>query len=596
MSFWSVLLRLLGYMKPYWQRTAVAYLGLLTVTALGLIVPWLLKEALDNALAQPNATVVLTRLAAGLFALGAIKGLFSFAQRYLSAWLSHRIAYDLRNELYGHIQSLSFAFHDHAHTGQLMSRCTSDVSSVESFAGTGLMEFANIVVLSGSILAILFSTHGGLALASLAPIPVILLIAVRLGRRMHPLFKRIQQQRAEMITILQENFAGVQVVKAFGREPYEAARFRDANVELMERRLDSVREWSFNFPMMTFIISMGTAVILWYGGNLVVRDVLSVGTLVAFNLYLGMLAMPIQRLGWLVNMAAEAVASGERIFEVLDTPSPVQEKPDAIGLPAGDGRVEFRNVSAGYGNETVLQDVSFIAEPGRTVALLGATGSGKSTVIHLLPRFYDVTSGQILIDGVDIRDLRLDSLRRQIGIVLQDTVLFSDTIRENICYGRTEVTEEEIVAAAKTAHAHEFIMEFPHGYDTLIGERGITLSGGQRQRVAIARALLMDPRILLLDDSTSSVDMETEYLIQQALARLMVGRTTFVIAQRLSTVIRAHEILVLDKGRIVERGSHATLLAQGGLYAQVYDLQLRRQEASPPSLQSGLSDLRTADA
>jgi ATP-binding cassette subfamily B protein len=343
----------------------------------------------------------------------------------------------------------------------------------------------------------------------------------------------------------------------------------------MRRRLATIREWSFNFPMMTFIISLGTAIILWYGGHLVNDGRLTVGTLVAFNSYLGMLAVPVQRMGWLVDMAADAVASGRRIFEILDTPSPVQEKPGAIDLPVSAGRVEFRDVSFGYGDTPILEHISFVAEPGQIVALVGETGAGKSTLIHLIPRFYDVTAGQILVDGYDIRGVTLRSLRRQIGIVLQDTFLFSTTIRENIAYGREDATEDEIIAAAKAAHAHEFIVQFPDGYDTLVGERGITLSGGQRQRVAIARALLMDPRILLLDDSTSSVDTETERLIQDALARLMVGRTTFVIAQRLSTVMRVHQILVVDGGRIVERGTHAQLLALGGRYATIYEQQIR---------------------
>lgn len=576
LTFGRVLLRLLSYLKPYWRRVLLAYICLLGVTALGMVVPWVLKEAVDIGLAGETPTV-LAVLAGGLLGLGIVRAGVSFGQRYLSAWLSQRISYDLRNQLYEHIQSLSFAYHDQTHTGQLISRCTSDVSAVENFSGTGLMDMVNILVLLAGTLAVLFSIHSSLAAASLIPIPIIMLITVRLGRRIRPLFKRIQQQRAQMTTILQEDLTGIQVVKAFAREQHEADRFRDANVRLMERRLDAVGEWSFNFPLMTFVISLGTAIILWYGGNLVVDGVLSVGTLVAFNGYLGMLAIPIRRLGWLVNMAAEAVASGERIFEILDVPSPVQEKPDAVDLPAGEGRVEFREVCFSYGEEAVLKQVSFTARPGQTVALLGATGSGKSTIIHLVPRFYDVSDGQILVDGHDIREVTLGSLRRQIGIVLQDTFLFSATIRDNIAYGREDATEQEIVEAAKAAHAHEFITAFPDGYDTVVGERGITLSGGQRQRVAIARALLLDPRILLLDDSTSSVDMRTEYLIQQALARLMEGRTTFVIAQRLSTVMRAHQILVLDRGRIAESGTHEELLEQGGLYAEIYDLQLRGQ-------------------
>ncbi len=574
MSFWRMLWRLLGYVRPYARRTALAYACLLGVTALSLAVPWVIKQAVDLGLTQGTPSTLLV-LAGGLLGLGLVRAGFSFGQRYLSAWLAHRVAYDLRNRLYDRIQTLSFAFHDHAQTGQLMSRCTSDVSSVEALAGTGLAEFVNIAVLFTAALVILFRIHPGLAAAALTPIPILAFVTVRFGRRIGPLFQRIQEQHAEMTTLLQEDLTGIQVVQAFTREPYEIQRFRDANVELMRRRLATIREWSFNFPMMTFIISLGTAIILWYGGNLVNNGQLTVGTLVAFNSYLGMLAVPVQRMGWLVDMAADAVASGRRIFEILDAPSPVQEKPGAIDLPVGAGRVEFRDVAFGYGDTPILEHISFVAEPGQIVALVGETGAGKSTLIHLIPRFYDVTAGQILVDGYDIRDVTLRSLRRQIGIVLQDTFLFSTTIRENIAYGREDATDDEIIAAAKAAHAHEFIVQFPDGYDTLVGERGITLSGGQRQRVAIARALLMDPRILLLDDSTSSVDTETERLIQDALTRLMAGRTTFVIAQRLSTVMRAHQILVIDGGRIVERGTHAELLALGGRYATIYEQQIR---------------------
>lgn len=581
MSFWRTLWRLLGYIRPYAPRVALAYACLLGVTVLSLVVPWVIKQAVDIGLTQGTPSALLV-LAGGLLGLGLVRGGFSFGQRYLSAWLARRVAYDVRNRLYDRIQTLAFAFHDHIHTGELMSRCTSDVSSVEAFAGTGLAEFVNIAVLFITALVILFRIHPGLAAASLAPIPILAFVTVRFGRRIGPLFQRVQEQHAKMTTILQEDLTGIQVVQAFVREPYEIERFRDANVELMRRRLATIREWSFNFPMMTFIISLGTAIILWYGGNLVNSGQLTVGTLVAFNSYLGMLASPVQRMGWLVDMAADAVASGRRIFEILDTPSPVRERPGAIDLPAVAGRVEFRDVGFAYGAEPTLEHVSFVAEPGQVIALVGETGSGKSTIVHLIPRFYDVTAGQILVDGHDIRDVTLRSLRRQIGIVLQDTFLFSDTIRENIAYGREDATEDEIVAAAKAAHAHEFIMQFPAGYDTLVGERGITLSGGQRQRIAIARALLMSPRILLLDDSTSSVDTETERLIQEALAGLMVGRTTFVIAQRLSTVMRADQILVLERGRIVERGTHAELLARGGRYAAIYAGQLRRPAESWP--------------
>ncbi|MFB0547227.1 MAG: ABC transporter ATP-binding protein [Anaerolineae bacterium] len=573
-----ILLRLLGYLKSYWRRALATYFCLLAVTLLGLIIPWLIKLAIDVGLAGGEGRFLVL---AALIVVGVslVKALFSFGQRYLSEWLSHRVAYDLRNDLYDHIQRLSLAYHDRAQTGQLMSRATNDVESVQRFVSIGLMDSINATLLLLSILVILLSTDRHLALVALAPLPFVALFASRLGRLLRPMFHLIQQQLARTSTILQENLAGVQVVKAFAREDHEIEKFAAANRELMEQRLIIVRLWASNFPLMAFVIGMGTALILWFGGRRVVDGELSVGTLVAFNSYLVMLAMPIQRLGWLVNIAAGAMASGERIFEILDAESRVKEKPKAVELPPLEGWVRFENVSFSYDSSgLVLDDISLEAKPGQVVALMGATGSGKSTIINLIPRFYDVTAGRVTIDGYDVRDVTLKSLRRQIGLVLQESLLFSATIRENITYGHPEASLEEIVAAAKAAKAHDFITAFPDGYETLVGERGITLSGGQRQRVAIARALLMDPRILILDDSTSSVDTETEYLIQQALAAFMKGRTTFVIAQRLTTVVNADRILVLADGHIAEEGTHEELLALGGLYKEIYDLQLKDQE------------------
>ncbi len=573
-----ILWRLLSYLKPYWRRAVVTYFCLLTTMALGLIIPWLIKQVIDVGLAgEQSHFLILAALA--MIGISLIKILFAFGRIYLSEWLSHRAAYDLRNAFYDHVQRLSFAYHDRAQTGGLMSRATSDVEAVQRFISVGLMESANAALLLIGILVILFATDWQLALITLAPLLVVALVAIRLGRFIRPMFKTLQQQFALVSTILQENLVGVQVVKAFAREDYESDKFSDANQELMAQRLALVRLWSSNFPLTFFLISVGTALILWFGGQRVVAGRLSVGTLVAFTSYLIMLSMPIQRLGWLINIAAGALASGERLFEILDSGSDVEETEGAIELPPLEGRVRFENVSFGYDSERlILEDISFEAQPGQTIALLGATGSGKSTIINLIPRFYDVTAGRVTVDGYDVRHVSLKSLRRQIGIVLQDSLLFSMTIRENIAYGRPEAPMEEIIAAAKAAGAHDFIVSFPEGYETLVGERGITLSGGQRQRIAIARALLMELRILILDDSTSSVDTETEYIIQQALTALMEGRTSFVIAQRLTTVINADVILVLAEDRVAEQGSHQELLALGGLYKEIYDLQLRDQE------------------
>jgi ABC-type multidrug transport system fused ATPase/permease subunit len=573
-----ILWRLLGYLKPYWRRAVVTYFCLLTTMALGLVVPWLIKQVIDVGLAGGQSRFLIVA-ALVMIGISLIKILFAFGRIYLSEWLSHRAAYDLRDAFYDHVQRLSFAYHDRAKTGRLMSRATRDVEAVQRFISVGLMESVNAALLLIGILVILFFTDWQLALVTLAPLFVVALIAIRLGRLIRPMFKTLQQQFALVSTILQENLVGVQVVKAFAREDYESDKFSGANRELMAQRLALTRLWSSNFPLTFFLISTGTALILWFGGNAVVAGRLSIGALVAFNSYLVMLAMPIQRLGWLINITAEALASGERIFEVLDTDSDVEEKEGAIELPPLEGRVRFENVSFGYdSDQLVLDGISFEAQPGQKIALLGATGSGKSTVINLIPRFYDVTEGRVTIDGYEVRDVSLRSLRRQIGIVLQDSLLFSMTIRENIAYGRPDASMEEVMAVAKAAGAHDFIVSFPDGYETLVGERGVTLSGGQRQRIAIARALLMNTPILILDDSTSSVDTETEYIIQQALANLMEGRTSFVIAQRLTTVINADVILVLAEGRIVEQGSHQELLALGGLYKEIYDLQLRDQE------------------
>jgi ATP-binding cassette subfamily B protein len=421
-----------------------------------------------------------------------------------------------------------------------------------------------------------------LALIALAPLPLLYILAIRFGRLARGRFHGIMEARGEMNSVLQENLLGVQVVKGFAREPHEIERFHEKSQEVYERRLNVTRIFSINFPAMSTIVFASTALILWFGGNKVLDGTMTIGMLVAFNGYVSMLGMPARRVGFFVDMLSEALASAERIFQLLDERIQIRTPPDAIVLGRLEGHVEFENVSFRYPNtdEYVLREIGFVAKPGQMIALLGKTGSGKTTVVNLIPRFYDVprNRGRVLVDGVDVKKVDLESLRSQIGIVLQDTLLFSATIRENIAYGRQDATEEEIVAVAKAARAHRFITEFAQGYDTRVGERGMTLSGGQRQRVAIARALLMDPRILILDDSTSSVDTETEYLIQQALQALMEGRTTFVIAQRLQTLIDADQILVLDGGQIVQRGTHEQLLAVGGLYKEIYDLQLRDQE------------------
>ncbi|MFQ5420908.1 MAG: ABC transporter ATP-binding protein, partial [Anaerolineae bacterium] len=547
-------------------------------TLLNLFVPQIIKDAIDNGLAAGEAAALFW--AGGLIlVIALVRGLAGFSQRFFGEWLTHRVAYDLRNDFYNNVQRLPFTFHDQSHTGDLMSRATSDIAETERFIGIGLVDLvATLVLLVGVIIAMLIESVS-LSLLALAPIPVLVVAALRFGGTVRPMFKAIQEQIGALSATMQESLTGIQVVKAFAREPFELKKFDADNDEWFSRRFSLIQKWADNWPFFTFLVASSIFLLLWFGGPLALEGEITVGSLFALISYVLMLSGPVQRLGFLVNLAATAGASASRVFEMIDAPNEVADKPDAVVRDAIDGRVVFQDVSFAYDNgRPILQNVSFTAEPGQTIALIGPTGSGKSTVTNLIPRFYNVSAGQVLVDGVDVRDWQACSLRRHIGIVLQDPFLFSQTVAENIAYGRPDAEMADIIVAAKAAHAHEFITSFPDGYETRVGERGVTLSGGQKQRVAIARALLTDPRILILDDSTSSVDTETEHIIQEALAVLMQGRTTFVIAQRLLTLKRAGMILVMDKGQIVERGTHDELLAQDGLYRQIYDLQLRDQE------------------
>jgi ATP-binding cassette subfamily B protein len=460
-----------------------------------------------------------------------------------------------------------------------MSRATSDISETERFIGIGLMDLlATVLLMIGVVIAMLLESFSLAALA-LLPFPILVFATVRFGNVVRPMFKSIQEQMGILSTTMQESMTGIRVVKAFAREPFELQKFDRDNDEWFDRRYTVIRTWANNWPFFSFVLATSIFLLLWFGGPRTLAGEITVGSLFALTSYILMLNGPVQRLGFLVNLAATAGASSSRVFEIIDTHNELVEKPDGAALEDIEGHVSFDHVQFAYrADRRILNDITFEARSGQTIALVGPTGSGKSTVTGLIPRFYDVTGGRIAVEGIDIRDWKLEQLRRHIGIVLQDTFLFSSTIGENIAYGRPNATPEEIETAARAARAHDFIMKFPDGYDTRVGERGVTLSGGQKQRIAIARALLTDPRILILDDSTSSVDTETEHLIQQALEMLMEGRTTFVIAQRLLTLKSADCILVLDDGEIVERGTHGELLAHNGLYRQIYDLQLRDQE------------------
>ena len=501
---------------------------------------------------------------------------FSFAQTFLAQAMSHNVAFDFRNELYAKIQRLSFSYHDRNQTGQLMVRATDDVEKVRTFIGQGMVLAAQAIIMLTGTLIILFLTNARLTLIILPIMPIALIMFMVFGKITQPMFVEVQRRLSHLNAILQENLAGIKVVKAFARDPEEKVKFERSADAYMEQQIKVARIFSFLFPIVFLVANLGQAAVVYFGGRQIIYGDLTLGQWQKFSLYLVYVFFPLGQLGFIISQMSQASASAKRIFDILDARNEVEDKPDAIELPPIEGRVTFDDVTFRYypGGEPVLSHVSFEAQPGQTVALLGATGSGKTTIINLIPRFYDVSEGAVLVDGYDVRDVKIASLRRQIGIVLQETTLFSGTIRENIAFGKPDATMEEIVAAAKAAAAHEFIMSFPDGYDTRVGERGTTLSGGQKQRIAIARALLMDPRILILDDATASVDVATEAKIQAALEKLMEGRTSFVIAQRISTVMNADLILVLDKGRIVAQGRHAELLESSPQYAEIYYSQL----------------------
>jgi len=600
--------RSINYLWRYRRLAAIAYVSLFVSTGAMLMVPQLVETTIDTVtngmLAntilklpaqiqaaaqqrlgisaaqmqanQTNAETWLITASIGLVGFAVMRGIFAFSQAFNAERTSQSVAFDMRNELFAKIQRLSFSYHDQTQTGQLMIRATDDVEKVRLFVGQGLMMALQAFILLIGTLLVLMLTNFNLTLVVLPTLPVALVLFMGFSAVAQPLFTQVQIRLSRLNTILQENLAGIKVVKAFVRELSEQKKFNAAADSLMQQQLVVARIFSFLFPFIFLIANMGQAAVLYFGGRQILEGTLTLGEWQKFSLYLIYVFFPLGQLGMIISQMAQAAASATRIFEVLDTQSDVVDKPNAMALPQIQGRVVFDSVTFRYfgSSEPVLAKVSFEAKPGETIALLGATGSGKTTIINLLPRFYDASEGRVLIDGHDLRDVKIDSLRSQIGIVLQDTTLFGGTIRENIAFGRPDASMDEIIAAAKAAVAHDFIMSFPDGYDTKVGERGTTLSGGQKQRVAIARALLLDPRILILDDSTSSVDLQTEYQIQKALDKLMRGRTSFVIAQRISTVLNADQILVMDKGEIVARGKHEELLEDSPIYAEIYHSQL----------------------
>jgi ATP-binding cassette subfamily B protein len=558
--------------------TLGTYLMVLALNAILLVTPQLIGNAIDLGI-RPGDTAYLGRAVLLLLGLTLLKGVFTYLQGRWSEIASQNVAYDLRNEIQRKLTFLSFSYHDRTPTGDLLSRTIQDVERIRFLTGRAALRIFEGSLLLVSTVAILIWMNAQLGLLITLTTPFLIFAALTFGRRYRPLSLKIQQQLGELTTRIEQNLRGARVVKAFAQEQAETDRFDAENEVWFDFSIRASRLEAFIVPLLHLIANAAVVLIVWFGGRLVVTDQLTIGELVAFSTYLAQLVRPVRLMGMIVPAIAMAGSAGDRIFEVIDATADVKDRPGALPLPPLQGRVRFEAVSFGYGDgHDALHGIDFEAQPGQVIALLGPTGSGKSTIINLIPRFYEPTGGRVLIDGIDTRTATLNSLRNQIGMVLQESTLFAASVAENIAFGRPGATEEQIVAAAKAAQAHDFIQQMQSGYQTRVGERGVTLSGGQKQRLAIARALLTDPRILILDDATSSVDTETEKLIQKALERLMEGRTTFVIAHRLSTLHRADLILVLERGRIAARGVHEELMQSSKLYAEIYQQQMRPEE------------------
>lgn len=576
----GILWRCYSYLRPYWKMTLGIYIAMLVINFFTILTPQFIRWIIDKGI-YGNDLRLLNYAVLGLLGMTALKGVVTFLQGNWTEVASQNVARDIRNEIQHKLDRLSFSFHDQMKSGQILSRSMQDVERIRFLTGRAVLRMVEGIVLLIGTGGVLIWMSPSLGILVVLTLPLLVHRAYVFGSRYRPLSLKIQNQLGVLTTHVEQNLRGALVVKGFAQEEAEIERFMSENEDWFGLSVEAAQIRAVNVPLLNLIANSGTLIILMFGGMLFARGQITLGVLVAFVSYLAQLVRPLSLMGRIIPILAIAASAGERIFDILDAKVEVQDSGGAIKLVNIEGRVRYEKVSFGYDAEhPVVQDVDFMVEPGQMVALLGATGSGKSTIINLLSRFYDPTEGRITIDGCDIQEVALHSLRRQIGIVLQDTWLFAASVRENIAFGAPEASEAEVIQAAKEAQAHDFIMEMPNGYDTLIGERGITLSGGQKQRIAIARALLTEPSILVLDDATSSVDTETERLIQLALARLMRERTTFVIAHRLSTVRNADLILLLDKGRIVARGTHRTLIAESPQYAEIYHHQLRPAEWS----------------
>lgn len=572
-------IRVLKYFRPYLGYLAAAIVCLLLATGANLILPWIVKDVIDKVLIQKDVfllNMIVLAIIASFFA----KGLFSYGQVYFMSYATQSVVTNLRKKIYCHLQRLSLDFYEKRQTGEIMSRLTNDVALLQGVLTGGVVEWLTESCTFLGSLALLFYIDWNLALLTVIVLPLIAWLVNKLGRKVRRVAGVVQVKLGDITSILQETISGIRIIKAFAREDYEIAKFSKINQESFSATLKSTRVSAILGPVVEFVGSFGIVAIVWYGGQKVIQGSLTSGDLVAFLIYVITMSSPMNRLSRLYGNAQQAAAAGDRIFEVLDTQPKIKEAVDAKKLPKATGKVEFNNVSFAYETDNlVLQDINLEANPGQVLALVGPSGAGKTTIVDLIPRFYEPCAGAVKIDGQDIRQFTLASLREQIAIVPQDIILFNGTIEDNIAYGRLEATQEEIIQAAKGANAHDFISSLPEGYQTQIGDRGVKLSGGQRQRLAIARAILKNPRILILDEATSALDTESEILVQEALERLMEKRTTFVIAHRLSTIRNAQQILVIDQGKVVETGNHSQLLAQGGLYSRLYEAQFKAQEA-----------------
>lgn len=575
----NLYLRLLNYVRPYLPRLILAVLCTCLAAGCNLYLPWIIKDVVDKVLVQKDVRM-LYLIAASIVVVFIIRGLFFYGQSYLMSWVGQRVVIDIRGAIFRKLQRLSMSFYDKNKTGTIMSYVTNDVAALQVAMVDKAVELVTEgLVLLGSIAAMLW-LDWKLTLFTFCTFPIVLWFMDFFGKKIRRNGGRIQECTADLTSVLQEVVSSARVVKSFVREDYEIKRFDAQNMTNFYANMKNIKLNALLTPTVELVAAIGVTVVMWYGGMSVINGNITAGSLVAFLVYAVNIANPIKRLTRVVSSIQQALAAGERVFGILDLEENIKELPSAKLLPPVQGYVEFKHVDFAYNkDEQVIEDLSFKVNRGQIVAIVGPSGAGKSTIASLLPRFYDVTNGRIVIDGEDIRNVTLNSLREQVGIVPQETLLFNGSVYDNILYGRLDATKEEVEAAAKAANAHDFIMGLPEGYDTMLGDRGVNISGGQRQRISIARAILKNPQILILDEATSALDTESERIVQEALDRLMVGRTSFVIAHRLSTIKNADRILVMEKGRLVEDGSHEELMAQEGLYAHLYRIQYRSKEA-----------------